>query len=124
VSEIEAIQDVRKDKQAGLKITERKIEKVRAEMFECEAAVAKTIDSRIADKEAELAAIQAELQKLEQGRKDQIAEACAEQTSELKGLTGGLKQQIWKIGKLNCLQRIKLKIIKGFEAKGNAGNFV
>jgi len=94
-------------------------------MFEREAAVAKTIDSRIADKEAELAAIQAELQKLEQGRKDQIAEACAEQTSELKWLMGGLKQQAANLENRETELLAKDQImIKGFEAKGNAGNFV
>ena len=41
----------RKDKQAGIETTDREMEKIRAEMHEREAAVAKTIDSRIGDKE-------------------------------------------------------------------------
>jgi len=50
----------REDKQAGIETTEREMEKIRAEMHAREAAVAKTIDSKIRDKEVELAGIQAE----------------------------------------------------------------
>ena len=48
-------------------------------MLDIGAACSETIGSMIADKQAELTAIQAELQTLEQGRTDQITEACAEQ---------------------------------------------
>jgi hypothetical protein len=93
-------------------------------MNEREAAVAKTIDSSIGDKAAELAAIQAELERLEQGKKNQIAEACADLTLDLKGLTVKLEQQAADLEDRETELLAKDQMIKGFEAQGNAGKFV
>jgi hypothetical protein len=79
VHEIEAMQEDREDKQAELTAIQEKKENIRANMLDIGAACSETIGSMIADKQAELTAIQAELQTLEQGRTDQITEACAEQ---------------------------------------------
>ena len=124
VIEIEAMQEDREDKEAVLGITQGKIENIRANMLDIVAACSETIDSRIADKQAELTAIQAELQILEQGRTDQIAEACAEQTSELKGLTRELGHQKADLEDRETALLAKHQIIKAYEAKGNAGNCV
>jgi len=124
VIQIEAMQEDREDKEAVLGITQGKIENIRANMLDIVAACSETIDSRIADKQAELTAIQAELQILEQGRTDQIAEACAEQTSELKGLTRELGHQKADLEDRETELLAKHQMIKAYEAKGNAGNFV
>ena len=124
VGEIVAMQDDREDKQAGIESSERELEKIRAEMNEREAVVAKTIDSSIGDKAAELAAIQAELERLEQGKKDQIAEACADLTLDLKELTVKLEQQAADLEDRETELLAKDQMIKGFGAQGNAGNFV
>ena len=79
VIQIEAMQEDREDKQAELTAIQEKKENIRANMLDIGAACSETIGSMIADKQAELTAIQAELQTLEQGRTDQITEACAEQ---------------------------------------------
>ena len=124
VHEIEAMQEDREDKEAVLGITQGKIENIRANMLDIVAACSETIDSRIADKQAELTAIQAELQILEQGRTDQKAEACAEQTSELKGLTRELGHQKADLEDRETELLAKHQIIKAYKAKGNARNCV
>ena len=93
-------------------------------MLDIGAACSETIGSMIADKQAELTAIQAELQILEQGRTDQIAEACAEQTSELKGLTRELGHQKADLEDRETELLAKHQIIKAYKAKGNARNCV
>jgi len=56
------------------------------------------IHSRIADKEANIEANQAELQKLEQGRKDQIAEACRNNV-RVERVGGGVKAASSRFGR-------------------------
>jgi hypothetical protein len=54
VIQIEAMQEDREDKEAVLGITQGKIENISANMLDIVAACSETIDSRIADKQAEL----------------------------------------------------------------------
>ena len=54
VHEIEAMQEDREDKQAELTAIQGKKENIRANMLDIVAACSETIDSRIADKQAEL----------------------------------------------------------------------